>query len=424
MSLTLNFIGGAERLILDAALALQEKGHRVTLYTSHHSKDHCFSESSNINVVVKGDFLPRHLFGMFHLFFATLRSFYLAIWLFFMAPNNFDVILSDQISFSIPVLRKCADKVVFYCHFPDKLLAPKGKRNWLRLLYRYYFDRYEEATIRVADKVLVNSEFTAGIFAEAFRSIKRTPEVLHPAINRQTFDRLWDPSCSLSKELQSLCDSGKKIILSINRFERKKNIRLAIDSFAWLRDRLNGDEHRNVHNVHLVLAGGYDKRVTENREHLEELQLYCTALGLDHQTFFPDNHRTFTASADVTFMPSISDDQKNYLLHASTCLLYTPSFEHFGIVPVEAMYCGLPVVSVNNGGPKETVVNGQTGFLCEPTANAFGTAILKLVSDQVIRLQLSKAAKQRVLDRFEFAAFASKLDDIVTAVHDSRRINN
>jgi alpha-1,3/alpha-1,6-mannosyltransferase len=158
--------------------------------------------------------------------------------------------------------------------------------------------------------------------------------------------------------------------------------------------------------------------VVENREHLEELQLHCKALGLNYQTVFLGQSNAFTASADVTFMPSISDDQKNYLLHASTCLLYTPSFEHFGIVPVEAMYCGLPVVSVNNGGPKETVVNGQTGYLCEPTAKAFGSAILKLVTDEAVRFQLSTAAKQRVLDRFEFAAFATKLNGIVTAVHE------
>jgi hypothetical protein len=45
--------------------------------------------------------------------------------------------------------------------------------------------------------------------------------------------------------------------------------------------------------------------------------------------------------------------------------------EHFGIVPIEAMFCGLPVVAVNDGGPTETVVDGSTGFLCKPEPESF-----------------------------------------------------
>ncbi|CAN0499507.1 unnamed protein product, partial [Scytosiphon promiscuus] len=37
------------------------------------------------------------------------------------------------------------------------------------------------------------------------------------------------------------------------------------------------------------------------------------------------------------------------LLGRASCVLYTPSHEHFGIVPVEAMCCGAPVVAVNSG---------------------------------------------------------------------------
>ena len=40
-------IGGAERLIVDAAVALKEKGNDVTIYTSHHDKNHCFPETKN-----------------------------------------------------------------------------------------------------------------------------------------------------------------------------------------------------------------------------------------------------------------------------------------------------------------------------------------------------------------------------------------
>jgi alpha-1,3/alpha-1,6-mannosyltransferase len=45
--------------------------------------------------------------------------------------------------------------------------------------------------------------------------------------------------------------------------------------------------------------------------------------------------------------------------------------EHFGIVPVEAMYSGRPVVACASGGPRESVLDGETGLLCEHTPRAF-----------------------------------------------------
>lgn len=38
-------IGGAERLIVDGAVALKERGHEVIIYTSHHDREHCFPET-------------------------------------------------------------------------------------------------------------------------------------------------------------------------------------------------------------------------------------------------------------------------------------------------------------------------------------------------------------------------------------------
>ncbi|CAG8757589.1 8653_t:CDS:1, partial [Cetraspora pellucida] len=72
--------------------------------------------------------------------------------------------------------------------------------------------------------------------------------------------------------------------------------------------------------------------------------------------------------------------QRTYLLSKSLCLLYTPSNEHFGIVPIEAMYACLPVIACNSGGPRETVRNGITGVLCSPTPLEFSEAIADFIS--------------------------------------------
>jgi len=41
-------IGGAERLVVDSAMALKNSGHQITMYTSHHDKTHCFKETLGI----------------------------------------------------------------------------------------------------------------------------------------------------------------------------------------------------------------------------------------------------------------------------------------------------------------------------------------------------------------------------------------
>lgn len=72
-------IGGAERLVVDAAVALQNRGHSVVLHTAHHDTSRCFVETRDgtLAVRVAGDWLPRTLCGRLHIVCATLR----ALWL-------------------------------------------------------------------------------------------------------------------------------------------------------------------------------------------------------------------------------------------------------------------------------------------------------------------------------------------------------
>ncbi|CAG8754915.1 1328_t:CDS:2, partial [Dentiscutata heterogama] len=50
-------IGGAERLVVDAATGLKSKGHKVVIYTSHHDREHCFEETKDgsLEVRVRGN---------------------------------------------------------------------------------------------------------------------------------------------------------------------------------------------------------------------------------------------------------------------------------------------------------------------------------------------------------------------------------
>lgn len=139
-------IGGAERFVVDAALALKSHGHDIHFVTAHHDKDHCFEETKNgtLKVTAVGDWLPRQTLGHFYAFWAYIRMIYAAIYLVFFSGLKPSVIMCDQISACVPVLKLSSAKVLFYCHFPDLLLTQR--KSFLKRLYRWPLDWLEEIT--------------------------------------------------------------------------------------------------------------------------------------------------------------------------------------------------------------------------------------------------------------------------------------
>ncbi|KAF6169533.1 hypothetical protein GIB67_018900 [Kingdonia uniflora] len=384
-------LGGAERLIVDAAVELAAHGHNVHIFTAHHDPSRCFEETlaGTFPVTVYGAFLPRHIFYHFHAVCAYLRCMFVALCVLLMWSKTFKVILADQVSVIIPLLKsKKSTKVVFYCHFPDLLLAQHTTA--LRRVYRKPIDMLEEATTGMADLILVNSRFTASTFASTFKGLDARgvrPAVLYPAVNVEHFD---EPS------------AYNLNILSINRFERKKNIELAISSFGMLHaheeDVLQGFDFSKTS---LTIAGGFDDRLRENVEYLEELKCLAKKEGVSER---------------VKFITSCSTAERNALLSQCLCVLYTPKDEHFGIVPLEAMAAQKPVIACNSGGPVETIKDSVTGFLCEPTPQEFSFAMAKLISDSQMAEKMGREARLHVSEGFSTKIFGQRLSRFIVDV--------
>ena len=280
-------------------------------------------------------------------------------------------------------------------------MAPKSDGILGRSVYRKVLDWAEEFCLSIgANGIVVNSLFTQGKFKEAFKTIKTVPKVLYPGVDTCTehFD-------------DTIGNPNSKILLSLNRFERKKDLYLAIEAFHSYQKKTSYSE------VKLILAGGYDSRVQENREHLKELQLLCDKFNLKHLTLFRNEYENEPFKIDfnqfqVLFLPSISQETKLKLLKRSAGLLYTPSNEHFGIVPIEAMSHGLPVIAMNSGGPRETVLHKVTGYLCDPNSKSITSAIERLL-ELDNKEEIGKAGKTRVNEMFSLKVFGDQLDSIV-----------
>ncbi|KAG0252717.1 Alpha-1,3-mannosyltransferase-like protein [Mortierella polycephala] len=428
-------IGGAERLVVDAAVGLQNLGHNVVMYTSHHDPAHCFEETRDgtLTVHVGGNtIVPRTFFGRFYIICAIFRNLHLALTILRLNSSvpdteKLDIIIADQLSVSIPLLRWSGAKIFFYCHFPDKLLTKR--ESLLKKLYRLPVDLIEEVTTGMADTIVVNSKFTATIFKESFKFLHQIPDVLYPSIQFDKFDRTVDQSLP---EINVLMPSSDNTItfLSINRYERKKDINLAIHAFARLLKENSTAAETGTgtgagvgsQRLRLVIAGGYDTRVAENVEHHQELvQLAQKQHGLCTFTLSSGQvDKAVPEDTQVLFLQSISDAQKLFLLQTARALLYTPTNEHFGIVPVEAMYMKCPVVAVNSGGPTESIQHGVTGFLCEPEQEVWASTLKTLLqmSEEELK-QMGRAGHDRVVGLFSLTAFVSKLNGILLQMQSS-----
>nr|KAJ0196829.1 hypothetical protein LSAT_V11C700382260 [Lactuca sativa] len=359
---------GAERLIVDAAVELASHGHNVHIFTSHHDRNRCFEEtlSGTFPVTVYGSFLPRHIFYRLHAVCAYLRCIFVALCVLFNFPS-FDIVLADQVSVVIPILKlRKSTKVVFYCHFPDLLLAKYT--TLLRRIYRKPINFLEELTTGMADLILVNSHFTKSTFAATFKRLDAQgvkPAVLYPAVN---VDQFSEPN------------AYKLNFLSINRFEKKKNIDLAISAFAMLPS---------------------PDRLRENVDYLDQLKVLAEIKGVSNK---------------VKFITSCPTSERNTLLSECLCVIYTPKDEHFGIVPLEAMAAHKPVIACNSGGPVETVIDGETGFLCDPTPQGFSSAMAKFLENPRLAETMGAKARAHVSGTFSTMTFGERLNQYLVDV--------
>ncbi|KAG5978475.1 hypothetical protein E4U55_006173 [Claviceps digitariae] len=418
-------IGGAERLVVDAAVGLQLRGHRVVIFTNHCDSKHCFDEcrDGTLDVRVRGNtVIPMSILSRLTILCAILRHMHLLLAITLtdelssLSPRAFIV---DQLSAGLPLMQFVAPEVpiLFYCHFPDLLLA-RGRQSLIKRLYRIPFDWLEEWSMGFAHAVAVNSSFTRGIVAQTWPGLvtKVVTNVVYPCVDTNVSTEKVDG-------LDQIKGDATKLILSINRFEKKKDIGLAIRAFA----RIPEPERSGVR---LVIAGGYDSRVSENVSYHASLQALATSLSLTHHTMTPDALSALSslassppATTQVLFLLSVPNTLKSALLRSSHLLVYTPTNEHFGIVPLEAMLSRIPVLAANTGGPVETIADSQTGWLRDPADVGAWSDVMRQALKMPIEdlANMGLAGEKRVRDLFGRDKMAKTLEDNITQIVKMKR---
>jgi glycosyltransferase involved in cell wall biosynthesis len=186
-------------------------------------------------------------------------------------------------------------------------------------------------------------------------------------------------------------DSREKIILYVGRFDERKGIETLVRAFALLR------KEQNFENLKLLIVGGSSANMPDGEER-ERIEHIVNDLGVKESTIFVgrighDILPLYYTAADVCVIPS--------------------HYEPFGLVAIEAMACGVPVVASNVGGLRFTIIPEETGLLVEPKdIEAFANGIHRILFDELWVRKIRKQASANVNQRFSWTGVTIQLSEL------------
>lgn len=121
-------------------------------------------------------------------------------------------------------------------------------------------------------------------------------------------------------------------------------------------------------------------------------------------------------NVDCHFLGAISDDELVTLYNQASVVAYAPIREPFGLVPLEAMACGTPVVAVAEGGIKESVIHEQTGLLTERDPAQFAAALGQVLGDTSAANRYGQQGRQHVIEHWSWEQAAARIEEKLLSV--------
>ena len=191
-------------------------------------------------------------------------------------------------------------------------------------------------------------------------------------------------------------DQDAKVILQLGRMVPRKGVDTVIEALALLRGNYRLEAHL------LVVGGESDEPDPEATPELARLSALAEERGVADLVRFTGRK----GRAELANCYSAAD-----------VFVTTPWYEPFGITPLEAMICGIPVVGSNVGGIRSTVVHGETGFLVPARdPDALAARLACLLSNPALAESMGKAGRARALERYTWQLVARNIATIFGGV--------
>jgi glycosyltransferase involved in cell wall biosynthesis len=230
---------------------------------------------------------------------------------------------------------------------------------------------FQESTLerRIVDK-LISLPFVRRFEQTSLRNVGLfiTPSEfqLHQAVVQGVVGQKRAAVVPLGVDHSEFCPTGEEepFALYVGRIHPHKSLELAMMSMK----NVNSD-------YSLVVAGDVDE---DNLQYVERLLSLAEVLKISDR---------------FVLILRPSEAQIVRLMQSCSVFLFPSTIDTFGLVVLEAMACGKPVVACNGGGVPEIV--GDSGFLLEPRSDLWHEAVAKLLSDPELRRQMGRKALVR-----------------------------
>jgi D-inositol-3-phosphate glycosyltransferase len=239
---------------------------------------------------------------------------------------------------------------------------------------------YERALGRSVDRVIAQSQDEV---AELIRmGVPRNRlSVVPSGVN----DELFAPDGPVADR-----DADRHRVLTVGRLVARKGFQDVVRAMQLAPD------------AECVIVGGPPGTELDADPHARQLRQLADACGVGDR---------------VRLVGAVPREEMPRWYRSADVLLAAPWYEPFGLTPLEAMACGVPVIGTAVGGLTDTVVDGLTGDLVPPRdPRALGMALRRLLSDRVRRFAYATAALDRARQCYSWQRAAAQLTAIYGTV--------
>ncbi|MBM7566730.1 glycosyltransferase family 4 protein [Paenibacillus sacheonensis] len=239
-----------------------------------------------------------------------------------------------------------------------------------------------------ADRIIVNSEFLKEDAANRVPGCAHKLCVVYPGVDVERFPSQYSAAGSLRRaELRRRRNwLGRSVVLFMGRLQEIKGVHHLLKLMPQLIK-----EHPSVL---LVIVGGAFYGSNRTTAYVRMLH----RLGR-------------TMKGHVTFVPYVPySEVPSWFLGADVAVVPSGNREAFGLVNVEAMACGLPVVATRAGGMKEIIDDGVTGYLVDPehVVTEMRSRLLELLCNERLRQEMGCQSRKRVEQHFTWQHSANR----------------
>ncbi len=300
--------------------------------------------------------------------------------------NQYDAVYVDRCrATSSPfILKYLKTPSVYYCHEPwrngyeniveewqckfrenisvFRLLSQKVYSS-MRQLQKYYLKKLDRSNALKASRVVTNSKYTSGYIWNAYG---REAMVSYLGVDTTVFKPL-----SLERQ---------RLVLSVGRLQQLKRHDLTIRALG-----LVPIENRPK----FVIIS--DRESARNASELKILA------------------RELSVNLDIIF--NVTDTELVEWYNRAQVVTYMSVKEPFGLVAIEAMACGTPVIGVREGGLQESILDGKTGFLIDAEPKACAKAIQTLLNNSNLREKMGQAGIEHINQNWTWKIAAERFEN-------------